>query len=233
MAIVISNKSGSGSSITLKIPTVQIFTTVGSTTYTPPSSPAPLYLKMTLVGGGGGGSTSGTGGGGGATAGSATTVFSGASPILYAYPGQPGAYGANIGGLGGTTIVNTPGIAWATLDGQTGGGPQFNSSSANGLQGGDGGSTPFVGGGMATFNTSGSTATTNSGGGGAGGGAFANNNAYSGSGGGAGGYIVAIMPPASYTVTVGAGGAGEAAGAGGSAGGDGSSGRLIVEEFYQ
>jgi hypothetical protein len=232
MAVIISNKSGSGGT-TPKAPTVQTFLTPGVSFYTPPSSPSPLYLKVTAIGAGGGGSGSGTATGVLATNGTSSEIDAGASVVLVAGPGDAGAWSANMGGAGGTSVINSPAIVILNVTGQTGGGPQFNSSSANGLQGGDGGATILNGAGLATFNTSGQAAVANTGSGGSGAGAFATNNAYSGTGGGAGASVVVYLPPQTYTMIVGTHGSGGGVGAGGSAGGDGADGIIVVEEYYQ
>lgn len=231
MAVIISNKSGSGSSITFKAPTVQTFTTSG--TYTPPSTPSPLYVKATVVGAGGGGSGSGSSSGTAATDGTASQIIFSASVVLGAGGGIAGVWSGNIGGAGGTTIVGGTFTPITVMQGQTGSGPQFNSISASGLHGGAGGSTPLSGAGLPSFNAPGQSAVANTGSGGAGAATFATGGSYSGSGGGAGAFIEAYLPSNTYTVNVGIAGSGGGAGTSGQTGGNGADGIIIIEEFYQ
>lgn len=216
-----------GNTAILKAPTVQRFTS-GSGTYTTPTSPGPLYLKVTMCAGGAGGSGSGVTPGAGASGGN--TTFG--SSLLTATGGT--APGSETGpGQGGGTTVNSPAIAVVSLTGGDG-------SGAIGVTAGvapnapGGGSNPFGGaGGGVQASTAGASAKNNTGGGG--GGSTGSSGISASGSGGAGGYIVAIItaPSATYAYAVGAGGAGGTLGTGGTAGGSGGSGVVIVEEYYQ
>lgn len=201
-----------------KQPTRTVLTTGSATTYTTPSGVTRINVR--LVGGGGGGAGAGTSPGA-AAAGTATTF----GTALTAGGGGAGAQ-ASAGGTGGTATGGDINIRGA--QGSTG-----QNSTAN-FPGGDGGPSQFAGHGTGGApGGAGTAAQTNSGSGGggagSGGGATAN-----GSGGGSGGYVEALIvaPAATYTYTVGAGGAGGTAGTGGAAGGNGAAGIIIVDEFY-
>ena len=205
-------------------PTIQKFTS-SSGTYTTPTSPAPLYIKVTLAGGGGGG------GGGGATAGNGAD--GGASTFgatLSAAGGIKGVGGTGQGGAGGAGTIG--GLVAFTFPGGQGSA----SVNANGSilipNGANGGANLLGGGGAGGYNTAGAAGATNTGAGG-GGGAGAST-VYSGSGGGAGAVIVAWIgsPGATYAYAVGAGGSAGSAGTASSAGGAGAAGVVIVEEYY-
>ena len=205
-----------------KAPTVQTLLSGSSATYTTPSSPTPLYLKVTVIGGGGGG--------GGLTVNGGAGSPSSFGPSITANGG--GAGGANAtgaAGAGGTCSITTSGtlLKVFALDG---GGGQVAGQAAFGT-GGSGGNGYFGGGGGGGGNNASTGAwagrTNSSGGGGGSGGTNANGG---GSGGGAGGSCQAIItsPSGTYTYTVGGGGT-----AGTTGGGAGGSGIIIVEEFYQ
>jgi len=200
--------------------------------YHTPTSPAPLYIKVTMVGagGGGGGSASGFTGGTGGTGGN--TTF-GAS--LTAGGGSGGQGNTGSGSLPGSGGTNTISIGTTLVNVQGGGGGTGDNSSATagGPGGGIGGSSAFGGagaGGAAVVATNGISGVANSGGGGGGGGEQFG--VYSsGNGGGSGGFIQTIIssPSSTYTFTIGVGGAG---GTGTTTGGNGGSGFILVEEFY-
>jgi hypothetical protein len=214
-----------------KAPTIQTFGPSAGT-YTTPTSPSPLYLKVTVVGDGGGGGSEGP-------SGSAGTVGSGTSfgPISCG-AGNPGTgnYSGGAGAAGGTGGTNTisagPLVLTNVQGGQGSPTPAYISASgAVGIAGGDGGSNPMGGGGAGGYpEGSGSNASANTGGGGGGSGYYGGGaSAYPGSGGGAGGYVEAIInsPASTYAYSVGSGGTGA------SGGGNGGSGYIIVEEHYQ
>jgi hypothetical protein len=217
-----------GNTLVLKAPTVQKFTS-GSGTYTTPTNPVPLYLRVKLVGGGGGGGGSATvvGGNGGTGGNGATTSFS----VLIANPGL-GAAGVVVGAGGGATVGTAIGIA---VGGATGQGSGQSSTAATDMAGGMGGGSALGGAGSGQNAASGAAgaAVTNSGSGGGGGGAPSAG--QSGAGGGAGGYVDAILnfPGATFAYVVGGGGGSGAAGTGGATGGIGAAGIIIVEELYQ
>lgn len=202
-------------------PTIQSFTS-GSGTYTTPTSPAPLYIRVVMVGGGAGGSADG--GGTGGTNGGNTTF---GTTLLVANGGVSGGGG----GTGGTASLGaTIGIA---IGGSAGTGYQINSG---GSSGGGGGCSPLggAGGGGSGNGSAGTAAAANSGSGGGGGGFSLPGNG--GAGGGAGGYVDAIIssPSSSYSYAVGsAGSGGSSSGAGFGAGGNGAAGQIVVYEYYQ
>lgn len=203
--------------------------TSGSGTYTTPVGVASLRVRM--VGGGGGGAGSGTGpgtspgNGGNTTFGSILTTTGGFGG---GWNGAPGAGGAATVGTGAISILAITGP-----NGGTSSGASIGTSPS--LRGGSGGVSPFGGaghGGGMSSNTGGSA--TGNGSGGGGGGTTNLGNAVSGGGGGAGGYIEAIInfPSASYSYSIGAGGAQGLAGSSGGAGGTGGAGIIIIEEVY-
>lgn len=214
-------------------PTVQKFTS-GSGTYTTPSSPAPLYIKVRMLGAGGGGGGSGTTSGAAGSAGAATTFGSG---LLSAGGGSSGARGA-VGGAGGTASL---GAAIGTALSGGGGGiatayaGAFNTTILVGGYGANSALGNGASGGSGLITLSGDSAGANSGGGGGGGGPDLANNCQSGSGGGSGAFVDAIItsPAATYAYVVGAGGSGQAAGTDGGPGGSGGSGYIEVVEYYQ
>jgi len=204
-------------------PTIQKFTS-GSGTYTTPANVK--YIRVRMVGGGGGGAASNTG-----TSGSngAASTF---GTILIANGGLSGISGSNMGGLGGTAVINSPAIGTA-IKGQSGAGSFLDDDLGNGVgpSGAHGGGTALFGGGgqRGYYQTGGEAGGINTGGGGQSGGTAPN---ATGSGGGAGGSVDAIIstPSSSYSYTVGSGGAG---GAGGNeVGGAGGSGYIEVTEYY-
>lgn len=222
---------------TPKAPTVQSFLT-GSGTYTTPSSPTPLYLKVRVVGAGGGG------GGTGPVAGSQTSGGNGtsssfASSAVLATGGQGGpatttATAAVGGPSGGGSITTSATILQVIAVGAGSGGGITSAGTATAESGGNGGDGYLGGGaGVCASGHSGDGGSTNTGGGGAGGGGTTA--IVPGAGGGAGGYAEAIItsPSATYTYAVGSPGSAGLAGLGGFGGGQGGSGIVIVEEFYQ
>lgn len=195
-------------------------------TYTVPSSPAPLYLKIRMVGGGGGGSGSGTSAGSGGTGG---TSYFGAN-LMSASGGAGGTPSPNIGATGGAASLGTGPVGIAVQGASTT--AAFSSAGAPGT---NGASTPFGGGGVGSASSSFSAGAgaTNSGSGGGGAGSAATN--VIGTGGAASGYVDAIItsPAASYVYAIGSGGAGGTAGTSGASGGPGASGQTLIEEHYQ
>lgn len=190
-------------------------------TYTAPSGPAPLYLKIRLVGAGGGGSGGGSGGGTGGFGG--WTIFG-------------SAYGA--GGLGG----QEGGGASATSGGAASLGGIVSGIAISGGSGSGLFETNTIGTGtMGAVSAFGGAAgdssfasATNSGSGGAGGASHSN---LPGNGGAAGGYVDGLITSVSstYYYAVGPAGAGGSAGGGTSpsAGTAGGSGVILIQEYYQ
>jgi hypothetical protein len=199
----------------MNAPMKQTVYSSGLGTFVPSSNPAPVYLKVRMVGGGGGGCGSGTsegqqncGSGGG------TSIF-GDNLVL--------AKGGNsCCSLEGGGAQCTLGISCLTAIGQSGGGNSDIFGDDGKASGGRGGA-PVLG----------------SGGGGDG--APFNHicghtqYAVTGSGGGAGGYVEAKISPVSptYSYVVGTGGSG----GGGSGtcqnkGSNGGDGLIIIEEYF-
>jgi hypothetical protein len=215
-------------------PTIQKFTS-GSGTYTTPTSPSPLYIRVRMVGGGGGGGGSadpagdaGQGGTGG------TTTFG--TALLTANGGVGGRESGVAAGPGGSASISAPGYGTALSGGD--GAPAAVTSFNGGKAGGNGGSSAFGGAGAGGFPNSvadsGTTGKTNTGGGGGG----ASNNSsggFPGAGGGSGGFVDAIIPSpsATYAYAVGAAGTAGAAGTNGVAGSAGADGYIEVTEYYQ
>lgn len=206
-------------------PTLQKFTTAGSATWTRPT-PAPLYIKIRMVGAGGAGGSNGTGGSGG------NSTF---NTVLIANGGA-GAVAAN-NGAGGSFTLSGASTSWGMGGGDGGGGGNTGTTS---IMGASGGNSVFGGAGGGGLNNSGTScsagtaAKANSGSGGGGGGTSIAP-AFSGGGGGAGGYVEATVnsPASSYGLVVGAKGAGTGGGGGYCIGGDGADGMVLVEEYYQ
>lgn len=206
-------------------PTYQIFKS-GSGTYTTPTSPAPLYLIVKLLGGGGGGGYSGNSGTS-PTDGTDTTF---GTSLLIAGKGNQGPFQSD-GGAGGTPTINSPAIEIESFGGGQGGGDGLTSSDR--IVGGMGGSSARGGaGGSGSYNGGGGDARANTGSGGGGGGFDGGVNDLSGAGGGSGAYVEAQIPSpsATYLYSVGDGGSG---GIGTTNGGNGAKGIVIVEEHYQ
>lgn len=229
--------SWASSSSTLTNPTVQKFTS-GTGTYTTPTGPGPLYIKITMVGGGGGGSAgSALGSAGGSNGGNSTFGTS----LLVAGGGAGSTQGSllpGVGGAGGTASLGSGPIGLALVGGM--GAPGSSQGSSVGatsyVAGGSGASSPLggAGAGGTAGAAAGSVGAANTGAGGGGGGFEGTGAALtnSGGGGGAGGYVSAIInsPTSTYSFVVGSGGAG---GTGTNAGGTGAAGVILVEEFYQ
>lgn len=200
-------------------PTIQKFTS-GSGTYTKPTSPAPLYIRVVMVGGGGAGGSTGVAGSDGGDGGN--TTFG--TTLLAANGGKGGggpAISGNLGGGGGTVSLGSGPVGIAVV-----GTPGMFSVAAGGESGG-GGASALGGAGIVNKDTT-NNAATNSGSGGGGG-----SNAGTAGGGGAGGYVDAIItsPASTYSYAVGA--AGVKSATGNNDGGAGGAGLIVVYEFYQ
>lgn len=221
-----------------RAPTQQRFTS-GSGNYTVPT-PAPLYLRVRMVGGGGGGSCSGGTGGTASTDGASSTF---GSSLLTAGGGAKGVFQGSTGGSGGSATINAPAYGTA-IAGGAGNGYQYQvTGSAGGyLAGGVGGASGLGGNGASGAGgvaVDALHAAANSGAGGGGAGGRNATGMYSGNGGGAGGFIDAIIPNpaagATYAYSVGAKGTGGTAGTSptGNAGGNGGDGYIEVTEYWQ
>lgn len=217
------------SSVTYHAPTIQKCTS----SYTPSTTPAPLYIRVKMVGGGGGGCGSGVasipaaGSGGTSTFGSLLTANGGSGCTSTA------------GGVGGSVSYSSPAMTLYTSQGQQGGSGQLQASTSLSLSGGTGGATPLGGAGVSITGSNATAAISGSGSGG-GGASFPSGAssaaAVSGAGGGAGGYIEAQInnPSGTYSCSVGTGGAAGSPGTVSTlSGGAGASGVIIVEEYFQ
>lgn len=215
----LSRSAGAGTS------SITFTSKVALATYTLPTNPSPLYLKIQLVGGGGGGAGTGSSGSGG-TGNSGTNSYFG--PNLISANGGGGAT-LTAGGAGGAASIGTA-IGYAYSGSSAGG-----SSNSVGNAQTNGVATPFggAGGGAPGAASAGQNAIANTGSGGGGASETATSNG--GPGGGASGYANGIIttPAATYPYVIGTKGAGGTAGTSGFAGGDGADGVLIVEEIYQ
>ena len=207
----------------------QTFLTSGSGTYYTPAGAVQLKIRMVGGGGGGGGGNFGTVGSNGNS-----TTFG--TSLLTATGGAGADRGSVAMATGGTGTISS-GATGITIAGGTGT-PGAYGNTIFYPQGGNGGNTPFGGGGSGGAPTgaslfAGTAGATNSGSGGGGG--HTTGYTWAGHGGGAAGYVEAYIsnPAASYAYAVGAGGSGgAAAGASSSAGGAGGSGIIIIEENY-
>lgn len=197
-------------------------------TYQLPSNPAPLWIKVRMVGAGGSGGSSGssgtaTGANGGSTSFGSYTAGGGSG-------GAPGT-GSSVGtGGGGGVNSGGPQIDSTGQDGENG---LYGSGSASTAgYGGDGSNSVLGAGGRGQRGAAGSSAVS-FGGGGAGGGP--SSSTFPAGGGGAGGYVEQVIgsPSSTYTFNVGKKGGTTSAGTSGFLGGSGSSGVIIVEEHYQ
>ena len=196
-------------------PTRQYLTSGTSATYTTPAGARRIRLTM-IGGGGGGGGSSGNGGVGGTTSFASWTAIGGSGG------GAIGTWTAGAGGTGGVNggsgnlLRRLAGTAGGAGNGDpyqsTGGISQFGAAGSGHVAAGN--------------NEGGNSAGANSGSGGAG----CRGTGQCAGSGGAGEYVEFEIdaPAASYTYTVGAGGA---AGSG-TLGGAGGSGLIIVDEFY-
>lgn len=202
---------------------VSSFTTLTAgtaATYNTPAGARQLRIRM-----------AGPGGGGGATDTNAGANGSGATSFndWTADFGRGGTVGGS-GGSGGSGGTDGTGTLIKRFAGQNGRSGYGIASSTSNAVGGDGGDTPFFGGGSqgTSQNITGGSGVANSGGGGAGG---ARDNFRSSGGGGSGEFVEFIInsPSASYLYTIGTGGAG---GVGGTGGGAGGSGGIIVEAIF-
>jgi hypothetical protein len=211
------NQSTTGPTTCAGFPGATCPTSGTAATYTTPASVK--WIEIRVVGGGSGGaggqnSTASTSGG--------NTSF--------------GSITAN-GGSGNSYTV-TGALATASggdinYAGSAGGTAAFAVSGSNSSAGGAGAPSVLGGGGAAAYQTAGSNAGANTGAGGGGGGCGAVFG-LAGVGGNSGAYAEKIIasPSATYTFTIGTGGAGAAAGGSCYQGGNGASGAIIVKEHY-
>lgn len=208
-------------------PTVTRFNSAGSTTYTTPTFPSPLYLIVELLGGGGGGGSSTNGSGGGGSNGG-DSVFGAATAV--GGKGGPGGGQSAVSGADGTeaytTLHHVPSSPTpAYTNGTFGvGGQGFNTNSYYGAN-------SIYGFGGISLSNAGGNATGYGAGGGAGAAAFGSS--LPACSGGAACYLkfmIASPLSSSYSVTVGSGGTGGTGGT--NNGGNGSPGLCVVTAFY-
>lgn len=211
-----------------KQPTSQTLNSGSSATYTTPAGCTRIRVRMAAGGGSGSGATSATGGwapgnaGGNSVFGGTTCTGGGAGGTVL--PGPGGSAGAGTGDAGTTYFKR--------YAGQSGGSTVSPLALDLGAASGYGGGTIFSFGpqGRVTSGT-GASALANTGCGSAGGYDSASTNFVSapGGGGGEGVDFMIVGPAATYTYTVGAGGA---VSAGTQTSGAAAAGCIIVEEFY-
>lgn len=214
---------GTWAAATPTLPTRQVLTSGTGATYTTPAGVRQLRIRG--IGGGGGSGGNGTSPGNGGAGG--TTTFNSINAA-----GGGGSFGTDVGSnaLGGAGGTGGSGSASFRAHGAGGASGQVTSGTAGGSFGGAGGSGAFGGGAPGGGGAQVGTANT-------GGGASGTNTGSTGvapGGGGSGEYFEIIInsPAATYTYTIGAGGAAGTVGGGGNAGAVGGSGVLIVDEFY-
>lgn len=209
-------------------PTQQVFTS-GSGTYTTPTGAKAIKIRM--IGGGGGG--------GGTGASSTSDGTAGGDTTFSTYTASGGGFGTNgtgsfPTGIGGDAVANSgsPAISMLGASGQHS--YAYNnpntSTTTTIYNGGPGGNGAFGGGGKAgRANGAGGNGAVNTGGGGGG---ASITSAFGGGGGASGSYVEQLIssPSATYSYSVGSGGA---HGIGSSqTGGAGGGGIIIVDEYY-
>ncbi len=205
-------------------PTIQVFTSGTSQTYTKPAGVR--WQKIKMVGGGGGGAGSGTSGGTTGLQDGTDSTWVDGSLTLTAAKGLQGSRGGN-GGVGGAGTISAGTGLTVTGEGGDAGVAIVNSAGARG------GRSVFPGAGQVSAGAAAQGNATGYGNGGSGGGIGASG--VTGSGGGSGGYVEFIKtnPSSSATYTVGTAGNGGNAGGSGFGGSNGAPGIIIVEEYYQ
>ena len=211
-------------------PTTTVYTT-GSGTYTTPNNVQ--FLIVELVGGGGGGGGGGTTGAGiGVTGGTTTFGSLSATGGVGGVPsGNAGGWGASSPGIGSGGDVNAAGgTASPYFPGNASLGTATNGYAPAG------GNSIYGGGGLGGANggDTGKNATGFGGGGGGAGGTNAGGGITGTVGGSGGGYCRKVIsnPSATYSYSVGAGGASGTVGTNGAAGGAGSGGLIVISEYY-
>jgi len=226
------NKNSSGA-VASTPPTMDVILS-GSGTYTVPAGATSIEVEIVGPGGGGAGSGENSTGGSGSN-GSGSTTFG----TLSVGPGSGSLGGNNSGGNGGTTSSGAGFSSYGFVGSKGDGGGHTSGTAGVGISGGKGGSSFFSGagagapsGGNSGFNAQ---SATGSGGGGGSTTSSSASNYFAGSGGGSGGYRKAISTgalPASYSYSVGTGGAGGSAGTNGAPGGSGAGGIIIIKVNY-
>lgn len=222
-----------GNSTALKAPTFTVLSSGTAQTYTTPTSPSPLYIRLRMVGGGGGGGATGTSPGSSSNGGDTLWKSAGGTTLLTAGGGAGAASNnSQLPGAGGTATVGSGPVDAGSINGYYGGSGAALVTGTGGM----GGDSIFGGGGYGGIGNGGGGAGGEADTGGGGGGAAGTATVGSAGGGGAGSSINAVIssPAATYTYTVGASGGGASAGSGGGgAGGNGGHGFIVVEEYYQ
>jgi hypothetical protein len=221
---------------------------VGSSVYTTPTNPKPLYLRIRLQGAGGGGSAPGAeycsecleDGRAAGQAGNVSTFGPSSNPTQFSVYGGGGGLTGTSGGAGGNIVRGAYTGYYLGFNGSPGDGGEYVDTPAGDLSidGGAGGVPYFGGGSVSSFYDQDNP--TVYGGGGAGGCASATTgetSTVSGSGGGSGAYVeITLTAPlaASYDIKVGAGGAGGRNTITNDCNGSpGSSGLGIIEAYFQ
>ena len=205
------------------VPTRQTFYSGTSATYTRPSSPAPRRICARIVGGGGAGACNNAAVGPSGSASTFNGISAGGGVGGFQYNNNGG-----LGGVGGSTVT-TAGVNFGVPGGY---GAEGSGSSLSQIFGGNGGTSCYGGSGSGSNSGSmnGLAGVPNTGAGGGGG--SSGGGAGSG-GGGAGGCLDYCInaPAATYTYTVGPGGAAPT-GCSQGVGGAGATGVIIVDEYY-
>lgn len=202
-------------------------------TYTLPTSPSPLYIKVKVIGGGGGGGGSSDASNNGVVGGKGSYSTFGINLLLSDGGWGGGSAGSDSnGGQGGAAAISSPalGMPYTGCAGSAVG--AAGAASAGSIAGASG---PFGGGGLGIAAATAGSAIANSGGGGAGACSPSSGAGYTGGSGGAGGYADALItsPSSTYYYCVAVGGEAGTAGTNGYAGGAGGTGLIIIEEHYQ
>lgn len=206
------------------VPKITKLTSGSAATFT--TSVGCRLMRVRMVGGGGGGSgvkySVGyfLGGAGGDTSFNSVTAKGAAVPQSYTVAGLAAGPGT------GTAALRVKGSR---------GGPGSSVSGGVNTTGGYGGVSPFCGAGTAgAVGGGGVDAEANTGSGGGGAGGYVPSAADACCGGGAGEYaeLLILNPAATYTYTIGAGGAGGTTSGISLVGGAGGSGVIIVEEYF-
>lgn len=207
--------------------TITFSATQSLASYTAPTSPAPLYIEITVIGGGGSGGSSATGtnfAGGGGGGGGGTSIHRINSPTgSYFYSVGTGAATTSIGNAGSSGLNSTFNISVIAPGGAGGGvGNAINGPGQGGNGGlGTGGSKFNFAGGGGGSGVQGVSGASSTGVSGAGGGTFMG-------GGGAG--VIGNQTGLAGKVYGGGGGGG---GSNADTGGAGADGIVNVDEYYQ
>lgn len=226
----LTKSSGTGDS------TITFSSNIKGGTYTVPSSPTPLYIKIRAVGAGGGGGGSGTASQGKGGDGGTTYFGNGLFIVRGGLGGSDPGFGSRHPGTGGAVTIDASIVGPFPVPGGGGLAGTQASTSFFGI-GGGGGNSALGGGGIGNDLSPSVAPGANTGGGGGGAASAAAASQTGGGGGGGGGYAEGVIANptggATYAYAVGVGGTAGAAGTSGTAGAAGSDAVLYVEEHYQ